>query len=103
MATTPNRIMIRNKDTGQFSTGGARPKWVDACIGRPKIWRTIGHARAHLTQLETRIERARSRSQLYGNRCDCDELTGLSSYLSVAEIVEVQLVVTTTHPRISQP
>ena len=35
---------IRNKNTGQFSSGGAYPRWTK----RGKIWYALHHLRAHM-------------------------------------------------------
>ena len=68
-------IKIRKIGTNKFSTGGVSPLWKE---GKGKIWKTVGHARAHITQIKNII-------RMYPNG---DFTNYLRLYLEESEIIE---------------
>jgi hypothetical protein len=71
---------IRDPETGLFSTGGTRPEWHKT----GKIWKQLGHLKAHLNQVRTPVSQRR-----YGRP--------LADYTN-AEIVTFEMVETEAKP-----
>lgn len=74
---------IRDPETGLFSTGGSTPAWHKT----GKIWKQLGHIKAHLNQFRSPAER---RIRSWDN-------TDYADY-SKAEIVEFEMVEIDTQP-----